>query len=91
VVGSVYLADANAYVAMYGPVNSQRIEDYHAADIRIDRRWKWDSFELSAFLDITNVYAHARVLGYSYNFDFSEREAITELPFLPALGVRGTF
>ena len=91
VVGSVYLADANAYVAMYGPVNSQRIEDYHAADVRIDRRWKWDSFELSAFLDITNVYAHARVLGYSYNFDFSEREAITELPFLPALGVRGTF
>ncbi len=91
VIGSVYLADANAYVAQYGPVNSARIEDYHAADLRIDRKWKWDSWELSAYLDVTNVYAHARVLGYSFNFDFSQREPITELPILPALGVRGTF
>ncbi|MBP8806087.1 MAG: TonB-dependent receptor [Kofleriaceae bacterium] len=91
VTGSLYLADANAYIAQYGPVNSARIEDYHAADLRIDRKWKWDGFQLSAYLDITNVYAHARVLGYSYNFDFTEREPITELPILPALGVRGSF
>ncbi|MEZ4403487.1 MAG: TonB-dependent receptor [Kofleriaceae bacterium] len=91
VTGSIYLADANAYVATYGPVNSARIEDYHALDVRIDRKWKWASWELSAYLDVTNVYAHARVLGYSYNFDFSQREPITDLPFLPALGVRGSF
>ncbi len=91
VIGSVYLADANAYIAQYGPVNSARIEDYHAMDLRIDRKWKWDSWELSAYLDVTNVYAHARVLGYSFNFDFSQREPITELPILPALGVRGSF
>lgn len=91
VVGSVYLADANAYIALYGPVNSSRIEAYHAMDVRIDRKWTFKTWELSAYLDVTNVYAHARVLGYSYNFDFTEREPITELPFLPALGVRGTF
>jgi outer membrane cobalamin receptor len=91
VIGSLYLADANAYIAQYGAVNSARIEDYHAADLRIDRKWKWDGFQLSAYLDVTNVYAHARVLGYSYNFDFTEREPITELPILPALGVRGSF
>ena len=88
---SVYLADANAYIAQYGPVNSSRIETFHAADLRVDRKWTWKSWQLSAYLDVTNVYAHARVLGYSYNFDFSKREPITELPFLPALGVRGTF
>lgn len=91
VIGSVYLADANAYIAQYGPVNSSRIETFHAADLRVDRKWTWKSWQLSAYLDVTNVYAHARVLGYSYNFDFSKREPITELPFLPALGVRGTF
>jgi TonB dependent receptor/TonB-dependent Receptor Plug Domain len=91
VIGSVYLADANAYIAQYGPVNSDRIAAYHALDLRIDRKWKWKSWGLSAYLDVTNVYAHARVLGYSYNFNFSKREPITELPFLPALGVRGTF
>jgi len=91
VIGSVYLADVNAYIAQYGQVNSSRVETFHAADLRIDRKWKWKTWALSAYLDVTNVYAHARVLGYSYNFDFSQREQITELPFLPALGVRGSF
>jgi hypothetical protein len=40
-------------------------------------------------LDVTNVYAHARILGYNYNFDFSQRKAFTELPILPAIGIRG--
>lgn len=91
VVGSIYLADANAFVPVYGPLNSSRIEDGHSLDVRIDRAWKWKTWSLSAYLDVTNVYAHARVLGYNYNYDFSQRAATTELPFLPALGVRGTF
>ena len=91
VIGSIYLADANAFVPVYGAVNSSRIEDGHALDVRVDRKWKWSSWELSAYLDVTNVYAHARVLGYNYNYDFTERAATTELPFLPAFGVRGTF
>jgi hypothetical protein len=75
ILGSQYLADSNAHVPLYGAVNSARIEDGHAMDIRFD-------------LDITNVYAHARVLGYSYNYDFSPREAITELPIVPTIGLR---
>ena len=91
VVGSIYLADANVFVPLYGPVNSSRIEDAHQLDVRVDRKWKWKTWELSAYLDVTNVYAHAQVLGYNYNYDFTERSATTQLPFLPALGVRGTF
>ena len=33
----------------------------------------------------------SRTLGYRYNFDYSEREAIEELPIVPALGIRGSF
>ncbi len=91
VVGSVYLADVNAFVPVYGAVNSARIEDGHQLDVRVDRTWKWKSWQLSAYLDVSNVYAHAQVLGYNYNYDFTERAATTQLPFLPALGVRGTF
>ncbi|MEZ4368831.1 MAG: TonB-dependent receptor, partial [Kofleriaceae bacterium] len=91
ITGSTYLADANIYVPTYGEVNSTRIEAAHALDVRVDRTWTFRTWKLSTFLDITNVYAHARVLGYTYNFDYSQREAITDLPILPALGVRGTF
>ncbi len=91
VVGSVYLTDLNAFIPMYGAINSERIEDAHSMDVRVDRKWKFRSWELSAYLDITNVYAHARVLGYTYNYDFTQRQAFEELPFVPALGVRGSF
>lgn len=90
ITGSVYLADANVYIPQYGGVNSQRVEAAHALDLRIDRSWTWNTFKLSAFLDVTNAYAHARVLGYSYNFDYTQREPITELPILPTIGLRGT-
>ncbi len=89
VVGSLYLSDANAFIPVYGDVNSVRLEDAHQLDLRVDRVWKFDTWKLSAYLDISNVYAHAQVLGYQYSYDFTEREAITMLPFLPAVGVRG--
>ena len=91
VVGSIYLSDVNAFVPVYGALNSSRIEDGHQLDVRVDRKWVWTSWSLSAYVDVTNVYAHAQVLGYNYNYDFTERAATTQLPFLPALGVRGTF
>jgi hypothetical protein len=91
IVGAIYLADRNIYIPEYAAVNSSRIADAHALDVRVDRRWKFRSWELSAYLDVTNVYANARVLGYQYNYDYTEREEITELPIVPAIGVRGTF
>ena len=91
VVGSVYVSDVNVYVPRYGEVNSTRMESAHQLDLRIDRKWTFRSWNLSAYVDVTNVYGHARVLGYSYNYDFTVREPIQDLPFVPALGVRGAF
>jgi hypothetical protein len=91
VVGSMYLTDVNAFVPVFGEVNSSRLEAAHQLDLRIDRKWTFEQWSLAAYLDVTNVYAHARVLGYQYNYDFTEAEPITDLPIVPALGVRGEF
>ncbi|WP_428266026.1 TonB-dependent receptor [Haliangium sp.] len=91
VVDSLYLSDLNIYVPVYGEVNSDRLDPSHQLDVRIDRTWRFDTWRISAYLDVTNVYANPRTLGFRYNFDFSRREAIEELPLVPALGVRGSF
>jgi hypothetical protein len=91
VTGAIYQADFNVHVPTFGKVNSNRLEAAHQLDLRVDRRWRFRTWELSAYLDVSNVYGHARTLDYRYNFDYTEREAITELPVLPAFGVRGTF
>jgi hypothetical protein len=91
VVGHLFVADLGIYLPVLGEINSDRIEAGHQLDLRVDRRFRFDHVALSAYLDVTNAYLHPRTLGYRYNFDYSEQEAIRELPILPALGVRGTF
>ncbi len=91
VVGSIYVADRNVYRPEYGAVNSERLEAAHQLDLRVDRSWQLDGWRVSAYVDVTNVYAHAQTLSYSYNFDYSQRKADTTPPILPALGVRGEF
>jgi hypothetical protein len=91
VLDSLYLSDFNVYIPVYGEVNSERLTPAHQLDLRVDRKWRFRHWSLSAYLDITNVYANPRTLGYQYNFNFKQRQAIEELPLVPALGVRGSF
>ncbi|MCG8419551.1 MAG: TonB-dependent receptor [Proteobacteria bacterium] len=91
IVSSIFLSDTAIHIPVYGVVNSERFASAHQLDLRIDRKWTFKTWSLSAYLDVTNVYANPRTLGYQYNFDYSERKAIEELPVVPALGVRGSF
>jgi outer membrane receptor protein involved in Fe transport len=89
VVGSVYLADLDVYQPIYGSPNSERLEAAHQLDLRIDRDFRFESWRLTAYLDLSNVYNNPKVAGYVYEFDYREREPLTEVPFLPSIGIRG--
>jgi hypothetical protein len=89
VVGSDYLADFDLYQPRYGALNSERLPAAHQLDLRIDRRFDFDRWRLAIYLDVSNVYGHGRVVGYSYSFDYSERTESADLPLLPSIGVRG--
>lgn len=91
IVGATYLSDANVFVPVYGALNSDRGDASHQLDIRIDRKAHRWGLELAWFLDVQNVYAHAQVLGYNYNFDYTQRKPTTAVPILPATGFRVTF
>jgi outer membrane receptor protein involved in Fe transport len=91
VTGSVFMADVNRYRPVYGALNSQRVETMHQLDLRVDRFWTWNTWRLSAYIDVQNVYAHATVMDYRYNFDFSEKKAVKTLPILPSFGLRAEF
>ena len=76
---------------VYGTLGSERLPDYHRLDIRIARELLVETWKVSAYLDIINVYARQNVSGYDYSGDYSSRKKITELPFMPAIGIRGEF
>jgi len=89
VVGATYQADVDLYLPRYGRANSQRVAVQHQLDLRVDHTWRFDRWKLAAYLDISNVYVNAAEIDYQYNFDYSARTAITSLPILSSLGVRG--
>ena len=72
-------------------MNAQRFEAQHQLDLRADRIWAFKTWTLTAYLDITNAYAHPAPLQEQYSHDYTDREPITTIPVLPSFGLRGEF
>jgi TonB family protein len=91
VKGAVFDSDADSYESISGPVNSARVDAFHQLDIRIDKRWVFQSWMLNAYLDIQNVYSQRNVSSIEYSYDYSKKVPQNGLPILPVLGLRGEF
>jgi len=90
--GCVYEADTDTCSATQdGPINSHRLPAFHQLDLRAERKWVFDVWLLSAYLEIQNAYNRANPEDYSYNFDFTEKKLVSSLPILPSFGLRGEF
>jgi hypothetical protein len=94
VIGTYSYTDTNGSTRLrptYGELGSERLPDYHRLDVRIAREFLFDRWKMSAYLDIINAYANQNVSGYDYNADYTSRKKVTQLPLMPALGIRGEF
>jgi TonB family protein len=91
VIGSRYLANFDAYLPVYGPLNSLRLPTFHQLDVRLDRTWTFDSWLLDAYLDVLNAYNHRSIEGSVYSYDFRQHAYFEGLPVIPTLGVKGSF
>jgi len=89
ITGSFYDTVANVYVPTYGETNSSRLPLFHQLDVRFDKMWTWDTWRLTAYLDVQNVYLSANQEGWQYNYDFSDKQALTGLPIFPVIGAKG--
>ena len=89
VVSALWDAGLDVWVPVYGETNSERLEAFWQIDLRVDKTWTFDRWKLAAYLDVQNVTNHGNQEGWSYSFDYRERQALTGLPILPILGVKG--
>lgn len=88
---ALFAADAGAYVPLQGEPFSRRLPLFHQLDLRVDKRWQFRQWALSAYLDVQNAYNNAAVESLLYSYDFSQSTVQTGLPILPSIGVRGEF
>ncbi len=89
---SIYNAAVGTYVAIpYSGPFSERFPMFHQLDLRVDRRFRFKTWQLSLYLDVQNVYNSQNVEGIDYNYNFTARQYVTGLPILPSFGLRGDF
>lgn len=82
------------YYVVDGAANSARYPEYHKLDIRVDKKIYFDTWNLTAYLDLWNVYNRTNVLAYSYKIDTNGLlSSRTRLDFgiLPIVGVTAQF
>jgi outer membrane receptor protein involved in Fe transport len=95
VVGATYDSDADVYVPIGGAPYSTRLGAFHQLDVRVDRHWAFESWKLTAYVDVQNVYGRENPGTVSYNYDYSESKAAADplsIPFVfPSFGVKGEF
>ncbi len=86
---AIYSADAGSYAPLQGKPFTSRMPLFHQLDLRVDKRWQFQAWSLSAYLDVQNVYNHPAAESFIYNYDYSKRGYQTGIPIVPSIGLRG--
>jgi TonB family protein len=90
-VGSVHDLDTTNYNALRQPQRATRLPAFHQLDVRIDRKFVFDNFSFTPFLDLLNVYNQENAESYTDDYRYNQRQAIPSLPILPNFGLQGEF
>jgi TonB family protein len=70
------------------PQFGSRLPLFQALDLRVDKTWTFKWGKIGAYLDVTNVFNAGNVAGIGYNYNFTQQSNVSDLPFLPSLGIR---
>ena len=83
--------DELIYIPEYAEINSARLPAYHRLDVKISKAFRFNSWEMSLFLELLNAYNRKNLLDFSYNDDYTEEEEIYQFPIIPYLGITTEF
>jgi TonB family protein len=89
-VGSVQDLDTNNYSPISSPIGG-RLPTFHQLDIRIDRKFVFDNFSLTPYLDLLNIYNATNAETYITDYRSVQQEPLPGLTFIPNLGLQGEF
>ncbi len=83
--------EVSGYIPLEGEINSERFPGYQRLDVRLDRLFQFQGWDLSVYLEILNLYVHKNVYDYSYTRDYARRITTYQFPLLPAIGAKVNF
>jgi len=91
ITSAVFDSDNDVYIPVRGAIYSSRLAPFFSADIRIDKKWIYETWILSAYLDVQNLTNYKNPESVTYSYDYSQNQTVNGLPLLPTLGLQGEF
>lgn len=91
ITGGSYDSDNDVYIPTRGRIYSQRFNAFNQLDIRIERKVIYESWILTSYLDVLNVYNSANQENIDYAYDYTAKKKVRGLPILPTIGIKGEF
>lgn len=91
VLQGAFDADKGTYQPVEGEEFSVSRQTFHQLDLRLEKTWIFDLWRFSLYLDIQNVYNAENPEATLYDYRFRESGPLQGLPFLPTLGIKGSF
>ena len=91
ITGAIFDSDSDSYSPIRGAIYSTRMQPFMQFDIRIDKKWVYNRWILSVYLDIQNVTNRKNPEAVRYSYDYSQMAVVSGLPVFPTLGLKGEF
>jgi hypothetical protein len=91
IVGGVFDVDNDVYTPIRGDIYSQRMGAFFQADVRFDKKWVYDRWILTGYLDIENVTNQKNPQQINYSYNYQQSATVTGLPIFPTLGMKAEF
>ncbi|GAB4563768.1 MAG: hypothetical protein Tsb0020_13200 [Haliangiales bacterium] len=91
IIDGTFDADSGGYRPREGEPLGARRPLFHQLDVRAEKTWLFNYLRVSVFIDIQNLLNIDNVEALQYDYRFRERAPVTSVPFLPTLGVKGSW
>jgi hypothetical protein len=91
VTGASYDSDNDVYIPRIGSIYSERFEAFNQLDLRVDRKFIYDTWILTAYVDILNITNSKNSSNIEYSYDYTQKKKVRGLPILPTFGFKGEF
>lgn len=82
----------NYYFPIYGEKNSERVGPFYQLDFRVDKKFVFDKWMFSLYLDLQNLsyFVYKSPELEIHNFNYTDKTTVSNI-FMPAIGYKAEF
>ena len=71
--------------------NTAKLPDYYAVDVRLDKKWSFETWTLVTYIDIQNITNRKNISGYEWNKYKGIIEPNEGIGLIPSIGINAMF